>query len=84
MDYHFLAEHSSSEAWCDGEVQIFADYLDRVAAAEQAREELLPNPKEPILSEEMQVVVSRRRDQIKARRVANVQRFRNRNRVRTG
>ena len=69
MDYHFLAEGSSRDSWYDGEVQIFADYMDRVAAAVQARAELLANPNEPILSDEIQEIVSRRRDQIKAYRV---------------
>ena len=52
-------------------MQIFADYQDRVAAATEARHELLAYPKTPILDETVQEVVSRRRDQIKARRKAN-------------
>jgi hypothetical protein len=68
MDYHFLAEESSRDSWCDGEVQIFADYMDRVAAATEARQELVPNPNQPVLSETLQELVSRRRDRIKARR----------------
>ncbi len=68
MDYHFLAEQSSRDSWADGEVQIFADYRERVASAVQARRELVANPKVPVLSEEVQEVISRRRDRIKARR----------------
>ena len=72
MDYHFLAESSSKHSWYgDGEVQIFADYPDRVAAATEARNELLDNPKQPVLTETVQEVISQRRDQIKARRRAN-------------
>jgi hypothetical protein len=69
MNYHFLAERTSAVSWCgDGEVQIFADYRDRVAAATQARTELLPRPNQPVLSETLQELISRRRDQIKRRR----------------
>jgi hypothetical protein len=69
MNYHFLAERSSAVSWCgDGEVQIFADYRDRVAAATQARAEFLPRPNQPVLSETLQELISRRRDQIKQRR----------------
>jgi hypothetical protein len=69
MDYHFLAEQTSEGSWlADGEVQIFADYAERVAAATQARRDLVPNPNQPITSEELQEVVSRRRDRIKALR----------------
>jgi hypothetical protein len=76
MDYHFLAESSSQHSWWgDGEVQIFADYMDRVAAAALARRELVANPNQPILSETLQEVVSRRRDQIKARRVRGKKRW---------
>jgi hypothetical protein len=71
MDYHYLAEKSSRDSWCDGEVQIFSDYLDRVAAATEARQELVANPKAPVLSETVQEAISRRRDQIKARRKSN-------------
>ena len=72
MDYHFLAERSSRSSWCaDGEVQIFVDYRDRVAAAAQARCEMLSNPKQAVLSETVQGAISRRRDQIKARRKAS-------------
>ena len=53
----------------NGEVQIFADYMDRVAAAVEARNELLTNPNQAVISETVQEVISRRRDQIKARRV---------------
>ncbi len=71
MDYHFLAEESSRDSWADGEVQIFADYGDRVAAATEARRELLAHPNRPVLCETVQEVISRRRDRIKARRRAN-------------
>lgn len=67
MDYHFLAR-ANSRQYADGEVQIFADYVDRVAAATQARLELVANPRQPVLSETVQEVISRKRDQIKARR----------------
>jgi hypothetical protein len=71
MDYHFLAQESSEDSWFgDGEVQIFADYMDRVAAASEARNELLPRPNQPVLCETVQEVISRQRDRIKARRVA--------------
>jgi hypothetical protein len=69
MSYHFLAEGSSRHSCADGEVQIFADYRDRVAAAVQARREILPRPNQrpnqPVLSETVQEVISRRRDRIK-------------------
>jgi hypothetical protein len=71
MDYHFLADQSSRGSWAGGEVQIFVDYMDSVAAATEARRELLPNPNQPVISEEIQEAISRRRDRIKARRVAN-------------
>jgi hypothetical protein len=75
MDYHFLAECSSRASWCgDGEVEIFADYMDRVAAAAEARRQLLPEPNRAVVSETMQEVISRRRDQIKARRRAGKRR----------
>jgi hypothetical protein len=69
MNYHFLADKTSTDAWCgDGEVQIFADYRERVAAATQARLEILPLPNRPVLSETLQEVISQRRDQIKHRK----------------
>ncbi len=69
MDYHFLAERTSAGSWrAGGEVQIFEDYSERVAAATVARRELVANPNQPIQSEELQEVVSRRRDRIKAHR----------------
>ncbi len=71
MDYHSLAEESSRDSWADGEVQIFVDYGDRVAAAMEARHELLAYPNRPVLCETAQEAISRRRDRIKARRVAN-------------
>lgn len=64
-NYHFLAEVSSRNSWADGEVQIFADYKERVSAAVQARQEIVPQPKQPVLSESLQEVISRRRDLIK-------------------
>jgi hypothetical protein len=70
MDYHYLAESSVAGSWgADGEVQVFADYVDRVAAATQARRELLADAGPSFTSEPDQEAVSRRRDQIKARRV---------------
>jgi hypothetical protein len=72
MDYHFLAQTSSKQSWYgDGEVQIFADYHDRVAAAVQARQQLIPYPQQPVLSETLQELISRKRDQIKMRRKRN-------------
>ncbi|HEY7312384.1 MAG TPA: hypothetical protein VH643_23675 [Gemmataceae bacterium] len=68
MDYHFLAQRSSRDSWSDGEVQIFADYRDRVSSAIEARKEILPYPNQPVLSETLQEVISRRRDQIKHRK----------------
>jgi hypothetical protein len=69
MDYHFLTRESSKGSWCgDGEVQIFADYVDRVSAAIEARRELLAKPNEVVLSETVQEEISRRRDEIKVRR----------------
>jgi hypothetical protein len=73
MDYHFLAEQSSRGSWAGGEVQIFVDYMDSVAAATEARRELLPNPNQPVISKEIQEAISRCRDRIKERRVANRQ-----------
>jgi hypothetical protein len=76
MDYHFLAESPSKACWyADGEVQIFADYMDRVAAAAEARRQLLRNPNQAVLSETMQEAISRRRDQIKARRAPGRRRW---------
>ncbi len=77
MDYHFLARESGSHSWIpDGEVQIFADYMDGVAAATQARREHLLDPDQPILSETIQEAVSRRRDRIKWQRIKNKRPFR--------
>jgi hypothetical protein len=79
MDYHFLARESSRvSAYGDGEVQIFADFRERVQAATLARRELFPEPGRPILSETVQELISRRRDQIKARRAADGRRRRKR------
>jgi hypothetical protein len=70
MDYQFLALESSRDTWFgDGEVQIFADYMDRVGAAIEARRELLSNPKQATISEEVQEAISRRRDRIKSQRL---------------
>jgi len=72
MDYHFLAECSSKQSWYgDGEVQIFANYHERVAAATEARRQLLVHPCQPVLSETLQETISRRRDQIQRRRTRN-------------
>jgi hypothetical protein len=71
MDYTYLASGSGVGCWHpDGEVQIFIDYVDRVQAAVEARQELLPNPNQPVTDHETVLAISRRRDQIKARRVA--------------
>jgi hypothetical protein len=77
MDYHFLAERTARHAWADGEVQVFADYDDRVAAV-TARRELVSNPKVSVLSETLQEEISRRRDRIKACRLAARERGRGR------
>lgn len=73
MDYHFLAHQCprGRSSYADGEVQIFADYRDRVAAACEARRELLANPRQPVLSETVQEAISRRRDQFKVKRRAD-------------
>jgi len=71
MDYHFLAERSSAASWYgDGEVRIFADYMDRVAAAAEARRQVLPDANQAILSETVQDLISRQRDRIKSARMA--------------
>jgi hypothetical protein len=70
MDYQYLAERTAKHSWAAGEVQIFADYHDRVSAAVEARRQLLGNPKVPVLSETLIEEISRRRDQIKTRRLA--------------
>ena len=66
-----LGGRVGAAAWCDGEVQIFEDYHDRVAAADEARRQLLPNPNQPVLSEVVQEAISRRRDQIQRRKICN-------------
>lgn len=71
MDYHYLADRAGAQAWSDGEVQIFVDYDDRVTAAVEARSQLLPNPKQPVLSEAVQEAISQRRDQIQRRKIRN-------------
>jgi hypothetical protein len=69
MNYHYLAESSAAGSWWpEGEVQIFAGYMDRVASAVEARQELLPNPKQRIISETVEEAISQRRDRINARR----------------
>jgi hypothetical protein len=71
MDYHYLALSSGNQGgYADGEVQIFVDYMDRVAAADEARRLILRNPNQAVLCETMQETISRRRDQIKNRRTA--------------
>jgi hypothetical protein len=70
MDCHFLAGSRAYGGWADGEVQIFGDYMDRVAAAVEARRELQVPPNQPVLSETVQELISRRRDRIKSGRVA--------------
>jgi hypothetical protein len=70
MDYRYLAERPDGVLWWpDGKVQIYADYRDRVASAVQARRELVAKPRQPVLSETAHELISRRRDQIKRRRV---------------
>jgi hypothetical protein len=69
MNYHYLAEKSSRHSWADGEVQIFADDRDRVAAAVEARREVLSQPNEPVLSEVVQEAISRHRDRIMVRKM---------------
>ncbi len=72
MDYHFLAHDPAGDSWYgDGEVQIFADYRDRVAAAVEARRQFHVPPGRPVLSETLQEAISRRRDQIKRRKKRN-------------
>ncbi len=73
MDYHFLAESGRFGGWADGEVQVFGDYMDRVAAAVEARRELQVHPNQPVLSETLQELISLRRDRIKSRRAARRQ-----------
>ncbi len=74
-DTCYLAHPPGSTSWYgDGEVQIFGDYVDRVAAATQARRELLRNTHQAVLSETLQEQISGRRDHIKARRAANKKR----------
>ena len=79
MAYHFLAS-SSKDSWHpDGEVQIFADYMERVGAAKQARQMFVENPNQAVISETMQENISRERDRIKSRR-----KLRNRRRIARG
>jgi hypothetical protein len=67
MAYHFLAQASNS--WHpDGEVQIFADYLERVGAATEARQALVEHPNQAVNCETMQESISRERDRIKSGR----------------
>ena len=69
MDYHDLAEARERKGgFPDGEVQIFWDYRERVAAAVEARKELTPYPNQPILDESLQERISRRRDAIRRRK----------------
>jgi hypothetical protein len=80
MDYHFLAESSSKDSWFgDGEVQIFADYMDRVGAAQEARQALVEYPNQVFTCETTQEYISRQRDHIKSGR-----KFRNRRRIARG
>ena len=79
MAYHYLAS-SSKDSWHpDGEVQIFADYRERVGAAKEAHQALVDNPNEAVICETMQERISRERDHIKAGR-----KFRNRRRIARG
>jgi hypothetical protein len=69
MNYHYLAETRDGNGWgADGEVQIFWEYQDRVAAAVEARRQLVSNPNQPIHCETLQESISRRRDTIRRRR----------------
>ena len=67
--HHYLAEGEHARRYADGEVQIFADYGQRVSAATQARRQTVANPSQPVLSEELQELISRRRDRIKWGRI---------------
>ena len=80
MDYHFLAHSSSKDSWYgDGEVQIFADYMDRVGAAKEARQMVVENPNEAVTCETMQESISLERDHVKSGR-----KFRNRRPITRG
>ncbi len=68
MSYHFLASSSWTSCYADGEVQIFADYMERVGAASEARHALVGNPNQAVISETMQENISRERDRIKSGR----------------
>ena len=76
MAYHFLASSSETSCYADGEVQILADYVERVGAATEARRALVENPKQAVICETMQEAISRERDHIKSGR-----KFRNRRRT---
>jgi hypothetical protein len=72
MDYIFLVDGPRrASGFPDGEVQIFADYRLRVAAAVQARREVLAEPNRPFDPETLEEVISRKRDEIKRRRRDN-------------
>ena len=79
MAYHFLASSSKRSCYADGEVQIFADYKERVGAAKEARQALVANPNQAVICETMQDRISRERDHIKSGR-----KFRNRQRIARG
>jgi hypothetical protein len=69
MDYRYLVEHPLHwEGPPDGEVQIFADYRQRLSAAVQARKEVLARPDRPSDPETLEEVISRRRDTIRRAR----------------
>jgi hypothetical protein len=80
MDYHFLARSPGEESWHpNGEVQIFADYMDRVAAAREARQALVEHPNQAVICESLQEGISRERDRIKSGR-----KLKNRRRIARG
>jgi hypothetical protein len=67
MDYHFLALLGPGGG-ADGEVQVFADYRERLAAATVARREVLACPDHPTDPDALVKFISRRGDVIRDRR----------------
>jgi hypothetical protein len=72
-DYHFLVERRR-EHWLngypEGEVQIFADYRQRLSAAAGARRELLAEGGPPRDPQAFREAVWRRREEVRRRRAA--------------
>lgn len=64
MDYHFLADNHNSCHYADGEVQIFHDYRERLSAAAVARREVLAQTDAPTCPEELETVISSRRNAV--------------------